>query len=154
MTETRIKVEKTSMDAYRAMLGVEKILSQCSIEKPTRELVKQRVSQMNGCAFCMDMHWKEARSSGETEQRLYSLPAWRESPYYSKRERAALLLAEELTKIANRSIPEEIFEQVRSEFNDAEMGDLIWVIAAINAWNRVNVGLGTVPASNPPSTTA
>lgn len=98
--ESRIKIDMSSTSAFRAMLGVEKYLAQCSIEKSLRELIKLRVSQINGCAYCLDMHWKDARAAGETEQRLYSLPAWRECPYYSERERAGLLLAEELTRTA------------------------------------------------------
>jgi AhpD family alkylhydroperoxidase len=144
------QVEKPGMEAFRAMLGVEKYLSKCSIEKPVRELVKLRVSQINGCAYCIDMHWKDARAGGETEQRLYGLPAWRESPYYSERERAALLLAEELTRIADRPVPESVHEQVREHFNEGEFNDLVWTIAAINAWNRVNVGLRTVPGDYQP----
>lgn len=148
--ETRIKVEKTGTDTYRAMLGVEKAMARCSIELSLRELIKQRVSQINGCAFCIDMHWKDARAAGETEQRLYGLPAWRESPYYTERERAGLLLAEELTRIADRPVPETIFEQVRTQFNDQELGDLIWVIAVINTWNRVSIGFGSVPGEYQP----
>ncbi|WLD12724.1 carboxymuconolactone decarboxylase family protein [Planctellipticum variicoloris] len=143
--ESRVKVDKSSMDAYRALLGVEKYLAQCSIEKSLRELIKLRVSQINGCAYCIDMHWKDARASGETEQRLYGLPAWRESPYYTERERAGLLLAEELTRIADRPVPDVVHERVREQFQDREIADLTWAIAAINAWNRVNIGLGTVP---------
>src|SRR5690606_6034172 len=97
----RIKIDMSSDSAYQAMAGLEKYLAKCSIEKPLRELIKMRVSQINGCAFCLDLHWKDAREDGETEQRLYSLPAWRECPYYTERERAALLLAEELTRIAD-----------------------------------------------------
>jgi AhpD family alkylhydroperoxidase len=152
--ETRVKVEKSSTDAYRAMLGVEKCLAQSAIEKSLRELIKTRVSQINGCAYCIDMHWKDARAAGETEQRLYSLPAWRECPYYSEREQAGLLLAEELTRIPDRSVPEEVHEQVRQQFNDQELGDLVWVIAAINAWNRVNIGFGTVPGDYRPLASA
>lgn len=148
--EARLKVEKSSTESYRAMLGVEKSLAHCSIELSLRELVKQRVSQINGCAFCIDMHWKDARAAGETEQRLYGLPAWRESPYYSERERAGLLLAEELTRIAVRPVPEEVFEQVRPQFSEQELGDLVWVIATINAWNRVSIGFGSVPGSYHP----
>jgi AhpD family alkylhydroperoxidase len=148
--ESRLKVEKSSTEAYRAMLGVEKILANSSLEKSVRELVKLRVSQINGCAYCIDMHWKDARASGESEQRLYGLPAWRESPYYSERERAGLLLAEELTLIANRPVPEAVYERVREQLNDQEMGDLVWVIAAINAWNRVSIGFGSVPGNYQP----
>jgi AhpD family alkylhydroperoxidase len=141
---------KTSNDAYRAMLGVEKYLAKCSIEKSLRELIKLRVSQINGCAYCLDMHWKDARAAGETEQRLYSLPAWRECPYYSERERAGLLFAEELTRMADQSVAEEIHSQVREQFTEQELADLVWVIGSINAWNRVNVGLRTVPGDYQP----
>lgn len=144
----------SSTDAYRAMLGVEKYLAQCSIEKSLRELIKLRVSQINRCAYCIDMHWKDARAAGEAEQRLYSLPAWRESPYYSERERAGLLLAKELTRIADRSVPDDVHEQAHEQFNDQELGDLAWAIAAINAWNRVNIGLRTVPGDYQPPKTA
>src|SRR5690606_10555028 len=136
------------------MLGVEKHVAKCSIEKPWRELIKVRVSQINGCAYCIDMHWKDARAAGETEQRLYGLPAWRESPYYSKREQAGLLLAEELTRIADRPVPDDVYRKVREEFDDQEFGDLAWAVAAINAWNRVNIGLRTVPGDYQPLKTA
>jgi AhpD family alkylhydroperoxidase len=148
--EVRTKAGKTSTDAYRAMLGVEKYLSQCSIEKPLRELIKLRVSQINGCAYCLDMHWKDARAADETEQRLYSLPAWRECPYYSERERAGLLFAEELTQLAHHPLSEEVHEQVREQFNEQELNDLAWVIASINTWNRINIGLRTVPGDYQP----
>jgi AhpD family alkylhydroperoxidase len=151
--EHRIQVDNTSTAAYRAMLGVEKALSQCTIEKPLRELIKLRVSQINGCAYCIDMHWKDTRAAGESEQRLYGLSAWRESPYYSERERAGLLLAEELTRIADRPVPEGVHGQVREQFNDQERGDLVWVITAINAWNRVSIGWGTVPGEYQPAGT-
>lgn len=151
--ESRLKVDKANTEAYRALLGVEKYLAHCSIEKPVRELVKVRVSQINGCAYCIDMHWKDARAAGETEQRLYGLPAWRESPYYNERERAALLLAEELTQIAHRPVPEEVYERVSDHFSEQEQSDLVWVVAAINAWNRVSIGFGSVPGDyQPPKT--
>lgn len=123
-------------------------------QKVAAELIKLRVSQINGCAYCIDMHWKDARAAGETEQRLYSLPAWRESPYYSERERGGLLLAEELTRIADRPVPDNVHRKVRDQFDEREFGDLAWVIAAINAWNRVNIGLRTVPGDYQPFKTA
>ena len=152
--ETRVKVEKSGTDTYRAMQGVEKTLAHSSIDKALRELIKVRVSQINGCAFSLDMHWKDARAAGETEQRLYGLPAWRESPYYTPKERAGLLLAEELTRIADRPIPESIFEQVQKQFTDQELGDLIWAIATINTWNRVSIGYGSVPDQYQPASAA
>jgi AhpD family alkylhydroperoxidase len=145
---SRIGTDHSNSPAFRAMLGVEKYLSQSSIEKSLRELVKIRVSQINGCAYCIDMHWKDARAAGETEQRLYSLPAWRDCPYYSEREKSALLLAEELTRFADRSLQEEVLEFATAHFSDQELSDLLWTVAAINAWNRVNVGLGVVPGDS------
>lgn len=142
--------DKTSTEAYRAMLGVEKYLASCSIEKPLRHLIVLHVSQLNGCAFCIDMHWKDARASNETEQRLYGLPAWRESPYYSERERAGLLLAEEWTRLSARFVPEDISELARAEFSSQEMADLAWIVASINTWNRVNIALKTVPGNYQP----
>ncbi|QDU87241.1 Alkyl hydroperoxide reductase AhpD [Pirellulimonas nuda] len=149
-TTARSTVDKQSTTAYRAMLGVEKALAQGSIEKPLRELIHLRVSQINGCAFCIDMHWKDARAAGESEQRLYGLSAWRESPYYSERERVAFMLAEELTRVADRSIPDEVHEAARKSFNDQELSDLAWTVSAINAWNRVNIALRTVPGNYQP----
>ena len=148
------QIDKPGTAGYRAMLGVEKYLAQSSIEKRLRELIKLRVSQINGCAYCIDMHWKDARAAGESEQRLYGLPAWRESPYYSERERAGLLFAEELTRIADRPVPEEVHERAREQFDDQELGDLTWVVAAINAWNRVNIGMRTVPGGYQPARAA
>lgn len=145
------KTEKAATEVFRAMLGVEKAIAKCSIEKPLRELVKLRASQINGCAYCIDMHWKDARAAGETEQRLYGLPAWRESPYYNERERAGLLLAEELTRVADRPLPEEVHETVRRTFSEQELMDLAWVIAAINTWNRLNIALKTVPGDYQPA---
>lgn len=143
--------DKVNSAAYRAMLGVEMYFTRCSIEKPLRELIKLRVSQINGCAYCIDMHWKDARADGETEQRLYGLPAWRESPYYSERERVCLQLAEELTRVADRCVSEEIHELAREHFNSHELSDLAWIVAAINAWNRVNIALRTVPGDYQPA---
>jgi AhpD family alkylhydroperoxidase len=137
--------DRTKNEAYRAMLGVEKHLAKCTIERTLRELIKLHVSQINGCAFCIDMHWKDARAYGEDEQRLYSLPAWRECPYYTERERAGLLMAEALTKVAHTPVPEEVHEQVREHFNEEEMNDLAWTIAAINAWNRISIALHATP---------
>ncbi len=142
--------DKANTEAYRAMLGVENYFTQCSIEKPLRELIKLRVSQINGCAYCIDMHWKDARADGETEQRLYGLPALRESPYYSEREQVGLRLAEELTRVADRCVPDDVIELAREQFNPQELSDLAWIVAAINAWNRVNIALRTVPGDYQP----
>lgn len=148
--EERVGLNKMVSEAFRAQLVVEKALSKSSIEKPLQELIKLRVSQINSCAFCLDMHWKDARAAGETEQRLYGVAAWKESPYYSDRERAGLLLAEELTRLSDRSISEVVHEKVREVFDTQELADLVWVIATINTWNRVNVGLKTRPGGYQP----
>jgi AhpD family alkylhydroperoxidase len=146
-----VALNPASSETYRAMLGVEKSIAKSSIEKSLRELIKLRVSQINGCAYCIDMHWKDARAAGETEQRLYGLSAWHESPYYTERERAALMLAEQLTRIADRPVPEEVFEEVGQQFSEEEQVDLNFVIAAINAWNRISIGSRYVPGDYQPA---
>jgi AhpD family alkylhydroperoxidase len=150
MMAAPVKTAHALTEPYRAMLGVERYLAKCSIEKSLRELIKLRVSQINGCAYCIDMHWKDARAAGESEQRLYSLPAWRECPYYSERERAGLLLAEELTRLPDHPVPETAHEEAREHFSDEELDDLLWVIAAINAWNRISIGSRRVPGDYQP----
>lgn len=129
------------------MAGVEQYLAASGLEKSLRELVKLRASQLNGCGFCIDMHWKDARAAGETEQRLYGLGAWRESPYYSDRERAALAWTEALTLISETHVPDEVYEAVRPRFTEKELVDLTWAVAAINAWNRVAISMRSVPGS-------
>jgi AhpD family alkylhydroperoxidase len=136
------------------MAGLERALAQSSIEPALRELVKLRASQINGCAFCIDMHWKDARAGGETEQRLYGLDAWEESPYYSARERAALAWCEALTRVAEGHVPDEVYEEVRPHFSDRELADLTLAVVAINSWNRIAIAsrreVGThVPAARP-----
>ncbi len=122
------------------MMAMEEYFETCAIEKPLIELVKLRASQINGCAYCIDMHWKDARAGGETEQRLYGLNAWRESPqYYTPRELAALEWAESLTKVTEGHVPQGVFDNVRPHFNDRELADLSLVIGIINAWNRIAI---------------
>lgn len=142
--------DKASNPVYQAMFAVEKALRKSSLEGSLRELIKMRVSQINGCSYCLDMHWKDARAAGETEQRLYSLPAWRECPYYSQRERVALLFAEEFTRVADRHVAEEAYELAQATFSDQELSDLAWAVATINTWNRVNIALRTVPGGYQP----
>jgi AhpD family alkylhydroperoxidase len=113
--------------------------------------VKLRASQMNGCAYCIDMHWKDARAAGESEQRLYGLDAWEESPYYSDRERAALAWTEALTFISDHHVPDAVYEAVRPHFSEKELSDLTWAIAAINAWNRVAIALRSTPGTYKPA---
>ena len=124
---------------YAALISLETYLSRCDIERALIDLVKLRASQINGCAFCIDMHWKDARARGEKEQRLYGLDAWREAPYYSARERAALAWTEAVTRIADTHAPDAIYSDVREQFSEKELVDLTYVITAINAWNRLAI---------------
>ena len=121
----------------------------CGLESSLLDLIKLRASQINGCAYCVDMHSKDARSGGETEQRLYSLSTWRETPYYTDRERAALAFTEAVTLIAENRVPDEIYEQARQQFSDEELVKLMIAIVTINAWNRFTI-FGDVPGSYQP----
>jgi AhpD family alkylhydroperoxidase len=131
--------------ATKAMLGLEEYLHGCGLEEKLIDLVKLRVSQVNGCAYCIDMHWKDLRALGETEQRLYGLDAWEESPYYSERERAALEWAEAVTYITQGHVPDEVFERVRQHFNEKELADLTLAVTTINAWNRLSIAFRVTP---------
>jgi AhpD family alkylhydroperoxidase len=143
----RLDYAKASPEALAAMYGLEKAVRQSGLEKPLIELVKMRASQINGCAFCIDMHWKDARAEGETEQRLYGLDAWREAPYYTDRERAALEWTEALTLVADENVPDAVFDAVRPHFNDKELMDLTLAVVAINSWNRIAIGFRSTPGS-------
>jgi AhpD family alkylhydroperoxidase len=135
----RLNFIESSPDAYRAMAGLERYLATSSIEKPLGELVKMRASQINGCAYCLDMHSKDARAAGETEQRLYGLDAWEEAPYYTDRERAALAWTEALTLVSKDHVPDAVYEKVKPHFSERELADLTWLIVAINSWNRIAI---------------
>ncbi|HTQ39823.1 MAG TPA: carboxymuconolactone decarboxylase family protein [Pirellulales bacterium] len=132
------------------MLGLEKYLRTCGLEASLMELVKMRTSQINGCAFCLDMHSKDARAAGETEQRLYSLNAWRETPFFTDRERTALAWTEALTLIADTHAPDEVYEQLRGQFNEKEIMDLTLAITTINSWNRFAIGFRLPPGNYQP----
>ena len=143
--EARLNYAKVAPAAYKAMLGLEAYLHQCGLEESLLHLIKLRSSQINGCAYCLDMHWKDLRAIGETEQRLYSLDAWRECPYYTERERAAFAWTEAVTLVANNHVPDAVYEEVRPHFNEKELSDLTFAIATINAWNRMAIAGRTVP---------
>jgi AhpD family alkylhydroperoxidase len=143
--EPRIQYNKYSLDALKAMLALERHLSASGLGEKLQNLIKLRASQINGCAYCIDMHWKDARALGETEQRLYGLDAWRESPYYSSRERAALAWTESLTLVAQTHVPDEVFDTARKEFSEQELVDLTYAVAAINGWNRLAISMRAVP---------
>jgi AhpD family alkylhydroperoxidase len=135
--ESRIAYMKVAPGAYKAMLGLEDYLHQCGLEESLLHLVKLRASQVNGCAYCIDMHWKDLRATGENEQRLYGLDAWEESPYYTDRERAALAWTEALTNIRDGHVSDEVYKKVSQHFSEKELADLTLAVAAINAWNRL-----------------
>ncbi|HET6913339.1 MAG TPA: carboxymuconolactone decarboxylase family protein [Rhodanobacteraceae bacterium] len=148
--KTRFEYAKVAPGAYQAMLGLEKYLHGCGLEASLLHLVKLRASQINGCAYCLDMHSKDLRALGESEQRLYTLEAWRECPWYSERERAALAWTEALTLVAETHAPDEVYEQVRAQFDEKDLSDLTLAIATINAWNRLSIGARTPPGTYQP----
>ena len=138
----RLKFIETGKEAMSSLYPINKYLARSSVEKHLLDLIFFRVSQINGCAFCLDMHSKDLRAAGETEQRLYVLDAWREAPFYSDRERAALAWAEALTKLKSTLVPDEIYEQAKKQFTDEELMDLTMGVIAINSYNRINIAFG------------
>lgn len=141
----RINFKRLVPAAYRAMLALESYVHQSGLEESLLELVKMRASQINGCAYCLDMHSKDARAAGETEQRLYVLPAWREAPFYSEKERAALAWTEAVTLVSETHVPDDVYELARKQFSDEELVNLTMAIVAINGWNRLEVSFRGVP---------
>ena len=141
----RFRYDTHTPGPYDAMGGLESYLAHCAIEAPLVHLVKLRASQLNGCAYCIDMHWKDLRALGESEQRLYGLDAWRESPYYSPRERAALAWTEAVTLVATSRVSDEVYLEAREHFDERALGDLTLVVATINAWNRLSIAARDVP---------
>jgi len=127
------------------MFALERYVRECGLELPLIELVKIRVSQINGCAYCLDMHTKDARAEGETEQRIYTLPAWRETPFFTEREQAALAWAEAVTLVSESHVPDDVYEQARVHFSDEELVNLTMVVVAINGWNRLSISFRAVP---------
>jgi AhpD family alkylhydroperoxidase len=145
--EERIHYAKVAPLAYHAMLGLEKYLDACGLEEGLLHLIKMRASQINGCAYCLDMHSKDLRALGETEQRIYSLDAWAECPYYTERERAALAWTEAVTRVAETHVPDEIYNEVKKQFTEKELADLTLAIATINAWNRLAISGRSTPGN-------
>ena len=135
----RFNFAKVAPGVYDAMDALDQYVGQSGLLEPLLHLVRLRASQLNGCAYCLDMHWKDLRALGEGEQRLYSLDAWRECTYYSPRERAALAWTEAITNIADGHAPDALYEEVRPHFTDKELSDLTLAIATINAWNRLSI---------------
>src|ERR671928_41366 len=141
--EQRINVLEAGQGAMKAMLGLSAYLSKTGLEKRLLELLDFRVSQINGCAYCLDMHSKDLRAAGETEQRLYMLDAWREAPLYTERERAALAWAEAVTKLEKNNVPDDVYEEALCQFSEEELVDLTMAVIAINSYNRINIAFHT-----------
>ncbi len=148
--KARLNYNEVAPGALRAMLELEKYAKNSGLESSLYELVKTRASQLNGCAYCIDMHTKDARKAGETEQRLYGLSAWRETPFYTDRERAALAWTEALTVISNNDVSDELYANLSEYFSEKERVDLTMAIIAINGWNRLAIPFRTVPGSYEP----
>jgi AhpD family alkylhydroperoxidase len=146
--QTRIPFVPAKFEAvYRAMAGLGAAVRASGLEQPLIELVRLRVSQLNGCGYCIDMHSKDARGAGETEQRLYLLQAWREAPMFTDRERAALGWAEAVTLLTDHHVPDALYDQVKAAFSETEMMALTLAIIEINGWNRISISLNAVPGS-------
>ncbi len=146
----RLLYGQVAPGAARAMGELEHYVAQCGLERSLLELVKVRASQINGCAYCIDMHWKDARAAGETEQRLYSLSAWHEAPFYTDRERAALRWAEVLTRLSQEDVSDDVYEEARQHFSEEELVNLTMAVIAINGWNRLVISFRTVPGTYQP----
>lgn len=149
--EPRIAYADAAPGAIKAMYGLENYVRHCGLEPSLLELVKLRASQINGCAYCIDMHTKDARARGESEQRLYALVAWRETSFYSERERAALLWTEAVTRVAEGHVPDAVYEEVRHAFTEEEIVNLTMAVVAINGWNRLAISFRAVPGAYEPA---
>jgi AhpD family alkylhydroperoxidase len=143
--EPRIDYSKYALDAQKALFAMEKYIAACGLDHKLIHLIKMRASQINGCAFCIDMHSKDARAIGETEQRLYELNAWRETPFYTDAERAALEWTESLTLVSETHVPDGVYENVRKHFSEKEIVDLSLIVGMINLWNRLAISVRAVP---------
>jgi AhpD family alkylhydroperoxidase len=152
--KARIDLTHVRPGVVQAMLGLERQVRQGGLDERLLDLVRIRASQINGCAYCLDMHTKDARANGETEQRLYGLDAWRETPYFSARERAALEWTEALTLVSESRVPDDVFERVRAQFSEDELVHLSLAVVAINGWNRLNIAARTVPGDYVPGSLA
>lgn len=140
----RINYYEIAPDAMKIMMEMEKYTKKNSIDRKVRELIKIRASQINGCAFCINMHTADAKKMGETEQRLYCISAWRECTFYSEDEKVALELTEHITLIPKKRVPDDLYERVREHFGEKEYVDLVVLINQINSWNRISIAMGNV----------
>ncbi|WP_321815271.1 MULTISPECIES: carboxymuconolactone decarboxylase family protein [unclassified Paraburkholderia] len=144
--QQRLDFYRANPHAIKAMLALEERIEKSNIEKPLAELVRLRASQINGCAYCVDMHTTDARKGGETERRLATVVVWRETPFFTERERAALAWTEALTLVSHDHVPDEVWETVQPHFSEAEIVDLTLLISAINSWNRFAIAFRKMPA--------
>ncbi|MDH6151257.1 MULTISPECIES: carboxymuconolactone decarboxylase family protein [Paraburkholderia] len=144
--EQRLDFYKANPAAIKSLLGVEERIGKSSLEKSLTELVRLRASQINGCAYCVDMHTADARKGGETERRLATVVVWRETPFFTDRERAALEWTEALTLVSHEHVPDAVWQAVRPHFSDEELVDLTLLVSAINAWNRFAISFRKMPA--------
>jgi AhpD family alkylhydroperoxidase len=143
--EPRIDYRRHGQEALKSLLELEKYIANSGLDHKLIHLLKMRASQINGCAYCIDMHSIDARAGGETEQRLYELDAWRETPFYTDRERAALAWTEAITNVAQTHVPDDVYEEVKKQFSEKEIVDLTLVAAVINTWNRIAIATRAVP---------
>jgi len=149
--QPRIDYLKFAPEAHKAMYALEKYLATCGLEHKLLHLLKLRASQINGCAYCIDMHSKDARALGETEQRLYELDAWRETPFYTDRERAALAWIEAITLVSETHVPDVVYEEMKQHFSEKEIVDLTILSTTINMWNRLAISMRAVPGHYQPA---
>ena len=149
--QMRISYARSAPGVFDAMEALDNYLEESAVERPLRFLAQLRASQINGCAYCLDMHSKDLRAIGETEQRIYSLDAWRECPYYTERERAALEWTEAVTLVADGHVPDAVYEAVRPFFDERQLADLTLAIATINAWNRLSIAARITPGTYQPA---
>lgn len=143
--QPRIDYRKFAQEPLKFLYEIEKYVAASGLDPKLLHLIKMRASQINGCAFCLDMHSLDARAAGETEQRLYTLDAWRETPFFSERERAALAWTEAVTRVGDTHVPDEVFEEVKRQFSEKEIVDLTLALGMINLWNRLAISLRAVP---------
>lgn len=143
--ESRLDYRRFNQEPLQALLAMEKYITGCGLDHKLIHLLKLRASQINGCAYCIDMHSIDARAAGETEQRLYALDAWRETPFYDARERAALEWIEAVTLVAQTRVPDHVYEEAKRQFTEQEIVDLTYLAATINAWNRLSIALRSLP---------
>ncbi|WP_342510095.1 carboxymuconolactone decarboxylase family protein [Sporosarcina sp. FSL K6-2383] len=149
--EQRINAAQVAPEAYKIMLQFEAYAKKTGFDVLLIELIKIRASQLNGCAYCLDMHTKDARAFGETEQRIYCLKAWREAPFYSEAERVVLELTEAVTLVATSRVDDELYKKVRNHFDEKQYVDLIILINTINSWNRLSIAMNNVPGDYQPA---